>query len=74
MPMSPRDQECGCEFDPDPDSTDEATPETAWHYERTCTNCGKVVWSLHCWHERPIIRCGCPDPHDVVDLVLEIQE
>lgn len=52
---------CNCEFDVDPDSDDENTPETTWHYRRTCRHCSGVWWGLHCPHDgrqNPCPHCG----------------
>ena len=49
---------CDCEFDVDPDSDDENTPETARHYKRTCKFCGATWWGLHCPHDG--IQNPCP--------------
>lgn len=52
---------CACEFDPDPDDPDESTPETAWHFLRTCEFCGEVWYGLHCRHDgyqNPCPQCG----------------
>jgi len=57
---------CNCEFDTDPQSEDERTPETAWHYLRTCTNCGGQWYGLHCPHEGRQNAC----PHWALFLLL----
>lgn len=52
---------CDCEFTPDPDDPEESTPETAWHYRRTCPSCGVTWWALHCPHDgiqNPCPECG----------------
>ncbi len=49
--------ECNCEFDP----YEDGDPEESWHYKRTCENCGRVWWSLHCRHDgvqNPCPSCG----------------
>lgn len=52
---------CGCEFDPDPQDSDEDAHEKAWHYLRTCANCGGQWYGLHCPHDgyqNPCPHCG----------------
>lgn len=52
---------CDCEFDADPESDDERTPETAWHFKRSCQACGKTWFGLHCPHDgvqNPCPWCG----------------
>lgn len=65
---------CDCQFDPNPDEEDEATPETSWHYKRKCPACGGEWFGLHCPHElhqTPCPHCGVtptPEP-DVEGMV-----
>lgn len=49
---------CYCEFDVDLSSDDENTPETTWHFKRTCLNCEKEWFGLHCIHDN--IQNPCP--------------
>lgn len=59
---------CDCQFTPDPNDPDENTPDTAWHYKRTCAACGVEWFGLHCPHDlrqNPCPHCGkvpTPEP------------
>ena len=50
-----------CSFHVDPDDPEENTPETTWHYLRTCVGCGTSWHGLHCIHDgyqNPCPGCG----------------
>lgn len=55
------DERCCCEFDANPYDACEDTPETAWHFHRTCPHCYHEWWSLHCRHDGH--QNPCPNCH-----------
>lgn len=45
----------------------------AWHYQRTCLNCGKTWWGLHCPHDgyqNPCPACGTKPAQVLLDPIM----
>ena len=70
--------ECECEFSPIPGDSEEGTPETAWHYFRTCSHCSEQWYGVHCPHDGiqnpcpkcgnvPLPQCECGDTANVAE-------
>lgn len=59
--MTKRDPYSCCDFYVDENDPEENTPETAWHYLKTCLHCGYQWKGLHCIHDgyqNPCGNCG----------------
>jgi hypothetical protein len=49
---------CDCQFDVDPESIDENTVDTTWHFKRICPSCATTWFGLHCPHDG--VQNPCP--------------